>query len=213
MTLQRAVIDYRTKFWEHGQLYVGLSRVKRPDDLRILLPPDTDDFTIRPPVDRSVVQIIETMNHSSASPITPHLAVPDASPDFSSPDCPDRISSDGRPCPNEYFDSPEEQLDLGPSFHDDAAERIDSQPLEIPRNVSVISSILDEWQVLQFNCLGIDRGKPSLAVAVVLRRVLETCYAKFSLVMKSDSCSHPKNLFMSSLLETRILLSRFLVLY
>jgi ATP-dependent exoDNAse (exonuclease V) alpha subunit len=35
MTLQRAVIGYRTKFWEHGQLYVARSRVKSPIDLYI----------------------------------------------------------------------------------------------------------------------------------------------------------------------------------
>jgi hypothetical protein len=62
MTLQQAVIDYRTKFWEHGQLYVASSRVKSPVDLCILLSDDMDDFTIRTPVDLDVVQILETMN-------------------------------------------------------------------------------------------------------------------------------------------------------
>jgi hypothetical protein len=69
MTLQRAVIDYRMKFWEHGQLYVDLFRVKRPVDLCILLPDDLDDFTIRPPVDLDVVQILYTIESSRALPI------------------------------------------------------------------------------------------------------------------------------------------------
>jgi hypothetical protein len=69
MTLQRAVIDYRTKFWQHGQLFVALSRAKSPVDLCILLPDDTDDFIIRPPVDLNVVQILETMESSRALPI------------------------------------------------------------------------------------------------------------------------------------------------
>jgi hypothetical protein len=35
MTLQRAVIDFRMKFWEHGQRYVALSGIKSPGDLCI----------------------------------------------------------------------------------------------------------------------------------------------------------------------------------
>jgi hypothetical protein len=67
--LQRAGIDYRTKFWEHGQRYVALSLVKSPGGLCILLPDDMDDFTIRPPVDFDVVQILETMESSRTLPI------------------------------------------------------------------------------------------------------------------------------------------------
>jgi hypothetical protein len=43
MNLGRAVIDLRTNFWEHGQLYVALSRVTEPGNLCFLLP-DSSDF-------------------------------------------------------------------------------------------------------------------------------------------------------------------------
>jgi hypothetical protein len=48
---------------------VALSREKSPVDLYTLLPDDMDDFTIRPPVDLDVVQILETMESSRARPI------------------------------------------------------------------------------------------------------------------------------------------------
>jgi ATP-dependent exoDNAse (exonuclease V) alpha subunit len=41
MTLDRAVVDLRRDFWEHGQLYVALSRITDPRNLCILLPPST----------------------------------------------------------------------------------------------------------------------------------------------------------------------------
>jgi hypothetical protein len=47
MTLQRAVKDCRTKFWEHGQLYVALSPVKSPADLWILLLSNLGDVMFR----------------------------------------------------------------------------------------------------------------------------------------------------------------------
>jgi hypothetical protein len=49
------------KFCEHGQLFVALSGVKSPGDLRILLPHDMEDVTLHPAVDVDVVQILETM--------------------------------------------------------------------------------------------------------------------------------------------------------
>jgi ATP-dependent exoDNAse (exonuclease V) alpha subunit len=69
MTLQRAVIDCRMMFLEHGQLYVTLSGVKNPGDLCVLLPGDIDDFAIRPAVDADVVQILETMQSFRPLPI------------------------------------------------------------------------------------------------------------------------------------------------
>jgi hypothetical protein len=42
MTLNRAVIDLRALFWEHGQLYVALSRATDPRNLRMLFLDDQD---------------------------------------------------------------------------------------------------------------------------------------------------------------------------
>jgi hypothetical protein len=59
ITLAKAVIDCRPRFWEHGRLYVAPSRVKSPADMCILLPSDLTDFALHPPVDHVVVEILE----------------------------------------------------------------------------------------------------------------------------------------------------------
>jgi hypothetical protein len=38
MSLRRAVIDLRTNFWEHGQIYVAFSKVIEPGNLCLLFP-------------------------------------------------------------------------------------------------------------------------------------------------------------------------------
>jgi hypothetical protein len=66
MTLGRAVIDLMTNFWEHGQLYVAISRVTEPGNLCLLLPGpselrgdiDPTETPIRLRVDVDVAQII-----------------------------------------------------------------------------------------------------------------------------------------------------------
>jgi hypothetical protein len=68
MTLHRAVIDLRKDFWEHGQLYVALSRVTDPCNLCVLLPPppereteeeeQQEDIPIRVTVDQEMMNII-----------------------------------------------------------------------------------------------------------------------------------------------------------
>jgi hypothetical protein len=61
MTLSRTVIDCRSAFWEHGQLYVALSRGRNPRDICVLLPPDSEDPSIKVPVDLDVVEVVKNM--------------------------------------------------------------------------------------------------------------------------------------------------------
>jgi hypothetical protein len=65
MTLPTAVVDLRTKFWEHGQLSVALSRVRSPADLCILLPDDLTDLTIDPRMDPEVVHMVRSLDNDN----------------------------------------------------------------------------------------------------------------------------------------------------
>jgi hypothetical protein len=69
MTFSRAVVDYRSQFWEHGQLYVALSRVRQPEELCMLLPADVRSAPIKVEVDLDVVAIVESMSGPVRCPI------------------------------------------------------------------------------------------------------------------------------------------------
>jgi hypothetical protein len=218
MTLQRAVIDCRTKFWKHGQLYVALSGVKSSADLCILFHDDVDEFSICPAVDADDVQIVESMNHSGRRPIASRLHADNIQPDISSFDGSDTTQSDELPCSDNYLDAPEDGTESLSGVEYDAAETMHPHPVDIPRNIDIIAGILQDPQVLRLNCLGdalfnIIPSTDPVPMATVLHRALETCYEKFFLTsgLKSPFCS--KRIFMHSLFESRILLARFLVLY
>jgi hypothetical protein len=180
MTLQRSVIDCRTKFWEHGQLYVALSRVKSPADLCILLPDDTDDFTIGPLVDADVLQIVESMSSSGAPPIAPPLLADSMQPELSSFDGSGTTQSHELLCPDDHLAAPEDETESPPRVEYDAAENMHSQPVDRPRNIDIITGILQDQHVLRLNCLG--HGLPEIIpftdpvpMAAVPHRALETC--------------------------------------
>jgi hypothetical protein len=76
-TLMRVVVDSRTKWWEHGQVYVGFSRVRSPRDLCVLIPEDRQGERIEAIVDRDVVDVVQSI--AVAANQGGHVApVPDA---------------------------------------------------------------------------------------------------------------------------------------
>jgi hypothetical protein len=65
MSLERVVGDYRTKFWEHGQLYLALSRVRDPHELCVLLPSGMSNLELEPGVDPEVVRVLDSLHHEA----------------------------------------------------------------------------------------------------------------------------------------------------
>ncbi|EAY21003.1 hypothetical protein TVAG_172600 [Trichomonas vaginalis G3] len=65
LTLDRVVIDFRDKFFEHGMLYVALSRIRDPKNLCILLPEKREDSeiddidSIIPIADPEIIELIK----------------------------------------------------------------------------------------------------------------------------------------------------------
>ena len=66
LTLNRVVIDMRSKFWEHGQLYVALSRTKDPKNVCILLPlyEEENDDLIVPTADKEIVNLVKAIEEN-----------------------------------------------------------------------------------------------------------------------------------------------------
>jgi hypothetical protein len=143
-----------------------------------------DDFTLRPPVDLDVVQIFETMESSRALPLPQISPGDNVESGVGSIDRSDATLAKELPCPDDYVDAPEDQIDCVPSLDHDAVEIIDACPDEMPLNVQIMSRVLEDQQVLRFNCLGdiVPQSYisgPSVPVATLLHRVLQTCCAKF----------------------------------
>jgi hypothetical protein len=133
---------------------VALSGVKSPDNLCLLLPDDVDDFTIRPAVEVDGAQILETIQSSRPLLISQISPGDNLEPSIASIDPCAAILSDEFPWPGGDFDTPEDQIRCVPSLDYDAIETFDPDPTEIPFNVQIMSRILENQQVLRFNCLG-----------------------------------------------------------
>jgi hypothetical protein len=136
-----------------------------------------DDSAIRPAVDVDVVQILETMQSSKPLPIPQISPRDNIESGIASIDPFDATLFDEFPCPDDDFDAPEDQIRCVPSPAHDAVETFDPCPTKIPLNIQIISQILEDQQVLRFNCLGdffpqITISGPSMPIATVFRRAL-----------------------------------------
>jgi hypothetical protein len=83
MTLSRVVLDLRAEFWEHGQSYVGLSRVRDPRNICILIPNDRKDPPIKIAVDHDVVNIVREMSVPDICKVGSHVILSPESEDIS----------------------------------------------------------------------------------------------------------------------------------
>jgi hypothetical protein len=134
-----------------------------------------DDFKIRPPVD--VAQIRETMQSSRPLPIPQNSPGDTVESGIASISLSDANLSEEFPCPDDYFHAPEDQIRCGSSLDHSAVGPFDSYPTEIPLDVQIMSLILEDQQMLRFNCLGdffpqITISGPSVPVATFRRRIL-----------------------------------------
>jgi hypothetical protein len=111
-----------------------------------------DDLTIHLAVD--VIQILETVQSSRLRPIPQNSHGHNVESGIASIDPSDATLSDEFPCPDNYFDAPEDQIRCVPSLDHNAVETFDQYPVEIPLNVQIMSQTLEDQQILRFNCLG-----------------------------------------------------------
>mgnify|MGYP002475721094 CR=1 FL=1 len=65
LTLNKVIVDMRSLFWEHGQLYVALSRIKNPQNLCILLPDQEreGDCLIKPISESAIVSLVNSIEN------------------------------------------------------------------------------------------------------------------------------------------------------
>jgi hypothetical protein len=135
-----------------------------------------DDFIIRPAVGVDAVQIIEATQSSRPLSIPQNLPGDNVESGIASIDPFDAALSDEFPCPDDDFDAPEDQIRCGPSLDHDGVETFDPYPAEMTRHVQIMSRIIENQQVLRFNCFGdffpqITISGPSVPVVTFLRRV------------------------------------------
>jgi hypothetical protein len=93
------------------------------------------DFTIRPPVDFDVIQILETVQSSRPIPIPQTSPCDNIKSGIAFIHRSDAALSDEFLYPDDYFDAPKDQIRCVPSLDHDAVKTFDPYPTEIPLNV------------------------------------------------------------------------------
>jgi hypothetical protein len=94
-----------------------------------------DNSTIRPTVDLDVVQILETVQSSRPRSIPQNSLDDDIESGIASIDPSDATLSEEFPCPDDYFDAPDDRIRCVPSLDHDTIETFDWYQSEIPLTV------------------------------------------------------------------------------
>jgi hypothetical protein len=221
MTLTKVVIDLRSGFWEHGQLYVALSRVRNPANMCILLPDSSDeispidrwDVPLHVPVNPEVVDIVsniasnEVMDGQEIPIICPieesPIELSQVADDFNdqNPDVSESLSIvlSIQACPDE--------ADIEHINGDDVATQepilsVDDQN-EIDLAVEEIDSDSDDDNVLSDMLSDVD-------MKVLYAKTVTRAHS--ILVSRFDE-EVPNTHFMSCLNRIRVMMAKFLIVY
>jgi hypothetical protein len=112
-----------------------------------------DDFTIRQPLTLMLFKLSRRCNLPDRNQ-SQNSAGDNVESGIASIDRSDATLSDEFPCPDDYFDAPWDQIHCVLSLNHDVIKIFDPYPAEIPFNVQIMSRILEDQQMLPFNCLG-----------------------------------------------------------
>jgi hypothetical protein len=197
MTLARAVVDYRSQYWEHGQLYVALSRVRNPRDLCILVRSDATEREMKVPVDLEVVRVVESMIvTTSTSPARDSVVVDETV--VSRDTMMDGSPGDG---------ASEDDFPVTMVNKVRAAGVSDMESQTVGQEPDIGSEHFEnEGDVLDLPSM----GRNEIPVQNVLRAAVRGCRGRFCEIMKDK---RPSFALMNACVVARVLLARFLAIW
>jgi hypothetical protein len=243
MTLNRAVIDFRRYFWEHGQLYIALSRVRHPDNLCILLPESEEEIAISDPVavplrisvDRQVGNIVSTISRDTIRGVDTALSMPATHPSTTELPVDEFIMTPADQTDQETNDriealpSPSHNLDVLWSDNDSHHEHGDPVDPLTEYDYSVPPDHIREGEVISHEIStdsSIDVDDPlQRNEAIDFERVqnissgtvnlAHLCARIVVLISSILACAveKPQACFVSSLYRVHVIMSTFLILY
>ena len=152
MTLRKVVIDMRSNFWEHGQLYVALSRVKEPQNVCVLLPElseeeqsDSED-EIHPIAEKEIVDYVLSIENDEY-----HNEVSEEK-EFVDDSSINEIVSFITDSSDDSFQNDEtDETDHLNLIHDDVTKNEDKQRKMLNDNEMIVSQAMNEMGIISLD--------------------------------------------------------------